>query len=69
MGAVQGYHSSDSFSFVAKPNSTQIARNVDFLMVNSAKDLTSLIGDGLLGLAPNTPQRSPYTTLVTSFYN
>jgi hypothetical protein len=55
MGAVQGYHSSDSFSFVAKPNSTQIARNVDFLMVNSAKDLTSLIGDGLLGLAPNTP--------------
>jgi hypothetical protein len=64
---VTGFLSTDQFALSSTPNSTQVATNVNFLLVNSASQLTNLAADGLIGLAPNVPTGASYSTLLQQF--
>jgi hypothetical protein len=64
VGYVEGNISVDQFSFVPSPAPDQIATEVNFLMVYMAKDMTAILADGLLGLAPNAPPDFPTKTLL-----
>lgn len=52
-GYVKGRVANDDIGVTADQRST--ARQVNFLSVFEAKDLSSLISDGLLGLSPRVP--------------
>jgi len=54
---------------VANPAKKQVARDVKFLVVFTAKNMTSLVADGLLGLAPKAPPSYPAKTLLEEMYD
>ena len=59
----------DSVSFIEDPRSDQKASSVSFLEVYYAEDMSMLIADGLVGLAPLAPPDYTIKTLMSEWHD